>query len=296
MRISPDTSAQLVASLARAQYEQEIALQQMSSGRRISVPSDDPDGMSRWIQTRSQIARNDQFVQNVAGIKALYHTADSTLSSVVLAMNRAISLGVRGANGTNSQPDRDAVAQEIRGIEDDILTLANVSFAGGYVFSGTATRTQPFRKDSATSEIVYDANSGVVEASIGENQSVPLNVPGNELFMAPGASVFQSLHNLASALESGDEDAIASATSAVRAAFDHLSAKRVFYGNAIQQLEAHVISLGAEKIQLASQENDIAGVDSAEAITRLLNAETARETMLKAAGTISRLSLLDFLR
>lgn len=297
MRVNPDNRADLLYSLAETQRQQDKAMEQISSGRRISVPSDDPAAMAALIRNRSQARANDEFSHSLTTIKSVLQTADSTLSSAVTALQRAITLGVQGATGTQSQADRDAIASEVAGIRDNILNLANSSFNGKYLFSGTKTDTAPFTADSsAPSGVRYQGNSSTVDVSVGENRTMPMNVPGDQVFMSPDGNVFQAIRDMLSALKAGDSTGVSNATAALRAGFDQLSSQRVFVGNALSQIENSETFLSSEKLNLSDQENQIAGADLAEDISSLLNIQTVRNATLSAAGQVSRLSLLDYLK
>lgn len=295
MRISPDSSADLIAALARTQRAQEIALDEISSGKRLRVASDDPAGMAEWIHNRSRATHNDEFTHSVASLKAIFQTADSVLSSVVSALERAVGLGIRGANGNLSDADRRAIASEVEGIQANVLDLANVSVNGIYVFAGTATRTKPF-VGTETGSVRYQGNDGVSSVPIGESRSMPMNVPGSLIFCSAQGDVFKSIQNLAASLRANDPAAISGATSDARTAFDHVTGQRVFYGNGVAQLDLEGEYLAGNKLELAKQENAIAGVDQVEAISRFMNAQAAHEATLQATGKMSRLSLLDYLR
>ncbi|HYH00179.1 MAG TPA: flagellar hook-associated protein FlgL [Terriglobales bacterium] len=297
MRINPDSTADLIAALARTQQAQETALAQISSGKRIVAPSDDPAGMAEWIRNRSRATNNDEFSHSIGTLKAMFHTADSTLNSVVSSLERAVSLGVRGANGSLSVENREAIALEVKGIRENIVGLANVAINGTYIFAGTETRTKPFVSDADASSMVrYQGNQGTCQVPIGESRLMQMNVPGDQIFAAAEADVFQSLQDLITSLEAGGADAISVATSRVRAAFDHVSGQRVFYGSALAQMASEETYLANEKLELARRENDIAGVDEIEAISRFVNAQAAHAAALEAAGKVSRLSLLDYIQ
>jgi len=293
MRIPFDSTTDLLTALSRTQELQEKSLQQISSGMRIQVASDDPAAMAQWIQNRSRAARNDEFQHSVTALKGLLQTGDSTLNSVVLGLERAVSLGVRGATGTVSETDRAAIAEEVKGIRENLLSLANTTFQGTYIFAGCKVTTQPFT--DSTDGVVYQGDTGVIETAIGEDQQTKMNVPGDQIFCGPGAEVFSSLDKLIAGLAGNDAQVTTDATAVVRKAFDQVTAKRVFYGNALNQLSSAEIDLDNEKLDLSTRENDIAGADQAAAISTLLNAQNARDAALAAVGKISQLSLLDYL-
>lgn len=297
MRVNPDSQAGLLYSLAETQRAQDKAMEQISSGRRISVPSDDPAGMAALIRNRSQARANDEFSHNLATIKSVLQTTDSTLSSVVTGLQKAITLGVQGATSTLSQADRDAIASEVAGIRDNTLTLANSSFNGKYLFSGTKTETKPFAADSsAASGVQYLGNSSTIDVSVGDNQTMTVNVPGDQIFVSPNGNIFQALNDIFSSLQAGDSTGVSDATGALKAGLDQLSSQRVVVGNALSQIEGDETFLSNEKLNLSDQENQIAGADLAQSISSLLDIQTARNATLSAAGQTSRLSLLDYLK
>jgi flagellar hook-associated protein 3 FlgL len=286
----------LLYSLAETQRQMDKSLEQISSGRRISVPSDDPAGMAALIQNRSQSRANDEFSHSLTTIKSVLQTADSTLSSAVTELQRAITLGVQGATGTLPQAEREAISSEVAGIRDNILTLANSSFNGNYLFSGTKTDTIPFVIDpSAPSGVQYQGNSNMADVPVGENRVMATNIPGDQIFMSTEGNVFQAMNGLLSALQNADGTGTSDATAALRAGFDQLTSQRVVVGNALSQIDDNETFLSSEKLNLSDQENQIAGADLAESISSLLNTQTARNATLAAAGQVSRLSLFDYL-
>jgi flagellar hook-associated protein 3 FlgL len=214
---------------------------------------------------------------------------------VVLALQRAISLGVQGATGTLSDANRASLVSELQGIQEQLISLANLSFQGQFVFAGTATQTQPFVADSAQpSGVRYDGNAGTNTVAVGSGLHMQVNLPGSQIFTAVGTDMFQAVQNLIGALQanSGADTAVTD----VRAAFDHVTAQRVFYGNAMNQLNSQEDYLNNNKLQLSKQENAVGGADLATATTNLLNAQNARSAALGAASRIAQLNLFDYLK
>jgi flagellar hook-associated protein 3 FlgL len=228
-------------------------------------------------------------------IQGQLQTADSTLGSVTSALQRAISLGVEGANGTLSDSNRAAIATELQDIQDQIVSLANTTYQGRYIFSGTLTNIAPLAADStAASGVRYDGNNAVNTVNVGNGYQLAVNQPGSQLFAAPGHDIFLALSNMVHALQSnaGYDTAIA----AVRDSYDHLSGQRVFYGNAINQAQSQTTYLNAAKLQLSQEQNALGGADLAQAATRLASAQTSTQATLAAISKFSQLNLFDFLK
>jgi len=295
MRINPNITADLLAAIANAQQEQDTAMLQMASGRRVNKPSDDPTAAAILVQNKAQSSQADQYLRSVSSIQTQLQTTDSTLNSVVLALQRAIALGVQGANGTLSDSNRASVVGELTGIQQQLVSLANLSFQGQYVFAGTATQAPPFVADATQpSGVRYDGNAGTNSVTVGDGFEMQVNVPGSQIFAQPGSDMFQAVHDLIVALQTNTgADA---AVGGVRTAFDHVTAQRVFYGNALNQLESQQGYLNSAKLQLSQQENSVGGTDMAAAATNLLSAQNARSAALAAAGRISQMSLFDYLK
>src|SRR5581483_7669794 len=202
MRVNPDRNVSLLAALARTQREETVALQQLSTGKRVNAPSDDPASAAVLVGNSVQSARADQFLRSISSIEAELQTADSTLGSTVTALTRAITLGVQGANGTLSDANRRSAAQEIQGLQQQILSLANLNFQGRYVFAGTASNTAPYVADATQpSGVRYAGNGGVNSVAIGEGLHVQVNLPGSRLFTSSSADVFKAMNDLVVALQ-----------------------------------------------------------------------------------------------
>lgn len=297
MRVNPNIAGDVLANLWHTQEQEQTALLQVSSGKRVNVPSDDPASAAGLVQNLAASSQNDQYSKNTSAVEGQLQTIDSTLSSVVTALNQAISLGVEGANGTLSAANQQQIATQVQGIISQVVQLANASYQGIFVFSGTATTTPPFALDSTQpSGVRYDGNNGTNSVEIAPARSIQVNIPGNQFFQTPGADVFGTLNQLVTALQGGNPTAIANATTQLRTAFDGVTQQRVFYGNAINQLDSNQTFLQQEKVNLSSQQNDLVGIDMATAASNLSQADTAHQAALAAAARIVPLTLLDFLK
>lgn len=297
MRINPDTTANLLTMLSAAREQEETAMRQLSSGRRIQLASDDPAASAAvTLNTQSQ-SQQDQYLQSIASVRQSLSTADSTLNSVVQSLERAVSLGVEGATGTLSADNRVSLANEVQGIRDQILGLANSSFRGTYIFSGTVNDSPPFASDTTQpSGIRYSGNQQSNSVLIGDGRSISTGVPGDELFMDPSCNVFSSIQQLADSLNANDPAAVADAAGKVRAALAHVSNVRVTYGNNLNQLDSGEDFLREAKLNAQTRENTLVAADPAEAITQLRQAQFARDATLAAAARTQFTSLLDYLQ
>lgn len=296
IRVNPNPGPDLLAAIMQDRQAQNTALQQISTGRKVNQVSDNPAATAQVVINHIQSNQDDQYLQSISSLQSQAQTIDSALSSAVTAVTQAISLGVEGANGTVSASNQQAIAQQVAGIRDQILSMANQTYQGNYVFAGTATSTQPFVLDGTQPNgVKYNGNTNINSVTISTGNSIPINVPGSQIFTNAAGDVIGSLNALITALQTNT--GISAATTNLQQAFSQLTTQRVFYGNTLQQLQSTQTYLNSDKLQLAQQENSLVGVDLATAATNLSQSTTATNAILSAAGQIlSTMNLLNFLK
>jgi flagellar hook-associated protein 3 FlgL len=295
MRVNPNPLPDLLAALEQTQQQINTDLQQISSGQSVTVPSDNPGAAAALVQNAAQTSTADQFLRSIGSVQGEVASADSTLSSVTTALQRAISLGVEAANGTLNASDRAAIATEVQGIQTQLVGLANLSYQGSYVFAGTATQTVPYALDpTSASGVTYAGNSNTNSITLGNDFTLQTNVPGSQLFSAAGSDVFQSIQDLLTGLQTGT--GIAAAVGEVNSAANYLDAQRVFYGNAENQLTAQQTYLNSDTTALAQQQNTLGGADLATAISNLTSEETAHQATLAAVAGANQPNLFSYLK
>jgi flagellar hook-associated protein 3 FlgL len=297
MRVNPNPLPDLLATLGVNQQQINTDLEEIASGQSVNEPSDNPAAAALLVENADQTAQADQFLRSIGSVSAEMQNADSSLNSVVTILQRAISLGTEGANGTLNDSDRAAIAAEVQGIQSQLLSLANLSYQGSFVFAGTATQTAPYVLDSTSpSGVRYVGNSKVNTLTLGNNFSLQTNLPGSELFSSSGNDAFQALQDLITNLQSGDTSGIGAAVTEVSNAYNYINAQRVFYGNAINQLDSQQTSLNSENTQLAQQQNTLGAADLASVISNLENAQVSRQAALEAMANTLQTNLFNYLK
>ena len=246
------------------------------------------------IGIHGQSSQNDQFTQNISNVTGLLQTADSTMSSVITVLNQAISLGVQAGDGTLAPTDRTTLSNQIQAATQQLLSLANTTYQGNYIFAGNNSSRQAYVQDpNSPSGVTYQGNSGLNKVEISLGTDITTNVPGSQIFTNSSNDVFAALNNLAQAAQSGN--GIQAAVTQLSSVFDYVNSQRTFYGSQLTQLTNAGNYLSNNKIQLASQENSTIGIDLAQATVDVQNALTNRSAILAAGAKIQNTSLLDYL-
>ena len=296
MRVNPSFAPEILADLEQSQQSVNIALQQVATGKSVTVPSDNPAASADMVQNSIETAQVDQYTRNINSLLGSVQSADSVLSSVVSSLTQAVSLGTEGANGTTNGSDMQAIASQVQSILASVVSLANTAYQGSFLFGGTANSSTPYTADPASpSGYTYNGNNNANLVAVGDQASVQVGLPGSQVFSNSGTNVLQSLSKLVSALESGNSSSIETATNGVTSALNYVSQQQTFYANAESQLNARETYLQRETVNLTSQANSLVGVDMAQAATNLSQAETDNSAALAAVAKVLPNTLLNYL-
>lgn len=295
MRVNPNMVPNILADLQQSQVSLDTALQQVSTGKSVNQPSDNPAAAAAMVQNYIETGDVDQYTQNVNTALSTVQSASAVLSSVVTELTQAVSVGTAGATGTNSSSNLQTMAEQVQQILSNVVSQANTSVSGVYLFSGTSTST-PYTADAATpNTYTYNGNNDVNSVAVGDNMSVQANLPGSQVFSNSTTNVLGALGNLVTALQSGNSSNIQTATTAVNSAVDYIGEQQAIYASTESQLNSQETSLQQDTVTLTSQANNLIGVDMATAATNLTQAETDNSAALAAAAKVLPNTLLDYL-
>lgn len=185
MRLSSATiyNQNLNSMLAQQSDYQDAALE-VSSGTRVSKPSDDSLAAAQAVTVRQSIAANEQYADSRASITTALSQEESTLDSINDAITSAMSLVVQAGNGTLSDADRESLATSLQGVYDTLVTLANSTDSNGnYLFSGYQSQTPAFA-ENADGELVYQGDDNVVTQQVSATQTMASGDNGASIFLS----------------------------------------------------------------------------------------------------------------
>jgi flagellar hook-associated protein 3 FlgL len=217
------------------------------------------------------------------------------LTSLVSSLTSAQDAGIEGANGTSSAATMKIIANQVQGILDAVISDANSTVGGAYLFGGTSTAT-PYTADATSpTGYTYNGNNQTSTVAVGDQTSVAVNLPGSQVFSNSSDNVIASLSSLVTALNSGDSSAVQTAVTAVGTAISFVGQQQVFYSNAESQLSSQETFLQQDTVTLTTQESNLIGVNESTAATDLSQAETDNNAALAAVAKVLPNSLLNYL-
>ena len=296
MRVNPFYVSNLASALDQAQVNEQQYTAELSSGVRVNALSDDAMAAGENVLLLNQIQRDDSFTQTSTLVQGQLQVADSALGGVVAQLTQAISLATSANNGTLNGSNLKSIADQIAGIRDEVVSLANTSYQGQFIFAGSQTTTSPFTVSSTTPSVAAYSGDGIVKYLQAPNgQKIQLNVPGDRIFMGSGTSnVLGVLNQLVADFASGTAGATAqSDTTALSDALNYVSQQRVVLDNSLTRLTAATGALNSEQMQLTAAQTGLMQADIAQISTRLALSKTQQTALESVIAQLGSGSLFD---
>jgi flagellar hook-associated protein 3 FlgL len=293
MRVDPNYVSGLVASLNSSTLSEQQLTAELSSGLRVSSLSDDPVAAGESSLLTSSISQDDTFVQTASTTQSLMQVADSALSSVVTQLTSALSLAVAGNSGTDSAADLTSLSQQLGSVRDQVVSLANTSYQGVYIFAGSKGNTQPFQDDSGTYQGDLQYNSVTTE----NGQSLQTTLTGDQVFTKLGANVMLALNNLVADFAGGTVSSTASTDVGVlQTALGNVSQQQAVLGSSLDRLESASTYAQVDATNRIAQVSTLVSADPATIATELSAAETQNQALMSVISTVEKQSLFDVIQ
>lgn len=291
--------------------------EQLSSGRRVSNPSDDPIAASRSVVVAQSQAQNSQYALARTFASQGLSMEENTLSSVTSTIQDAQTLIVYGSTGTLSDDDRGSIATQLEGLRAQLLNLANSKDGNGrYIFAGYQTGSAPF-VDDGTGTIDYVGGTDAITQKVDTSRTMTIGHTGDDIFMSitgnatkePDGSesetnIFSMLDSAIAALQTPQDDADDATKQTFQDAMDktnrglgnslnNVLAVRSEIGTQLSELDTLDAQGDDRDVILSSEMSDLVDVDYTSAISSYTMQQTALQAAYKTFSDMSQLSLFQ---
>ena len=290
MRVNPNYVNGLVDSLNQVAANEQTLTEELSTGVTVNSLSDNPAAAGQNVRLAAQLSANDTFSQTANSVESRLQVGDTALGNVVSQLTTAISLATEANNGTLNASNEQAIAIQLTGIRDEVLSLANSSYLGQYIFAGSQGGAAPFSIDTTTSpaSISYSGDSNISYVETPSGQKIQTNVPGDQIFTA-GPDVLGTLNSLIADFSSGTPSASSVADLAnLNTALNYVSQQRVVLDDSITRLTAAGNYSSSESIQLRSAQNSLIQTDTARVASELSSTETQQAALIQVIAAVNQ--------
>jgi len=301
MRIS---TAQLYQQRVTAMQNQQVTLAktelQMSSGKRLVTPADDPSASQRNLQLLDYQTQNQQHIENIDTAQGRLELEEGALASGVDALQRVRELAVSAQNATLSPVDLQAIEVEARSLLDGLVAIANTQNVNGeFLFAGYQVNTKPF-VDNGSGTVLYNGDQGQQHLQISAARKLAVADNGADVFLgvdkAAGGvgSVFDIVSEFADSLAAGTPSA--DTITDVDAAMDKLLAIRADVGSRLNTVGNQRDINQSFGLVLDRERSDLVDLDYTEAVSRYNRELLAFQASQQVFSRVQDLSLFNFIR
>ncbi|MGF1702759.1 flagellar hook-associated protein FlgL [Photobacterium makurazakiensis] len=247
MRVSTNQYSQMMSgSLSQNSLGINKIMQQMATGKRVLIPSDDPMASTRAMSLKREQAALSQYMGNIEQADVALKKQETYLSSATDVLLQIRDLMLWAGNDANGPDERAALADELDHLQDSLVSLVNAKDENGkYIFAGNEINSEPLVKNE-DGDWVYQGDTGIREVVVGDGVTIKLNVNAQEMFFSGDTDIFNQLDELVAALR--DPDFTQEDNDIIARSVDVLD-------STLQAVSGTVTSLGSRQNALATMED-----------------------------------------
>lgn len=306
-------SSNMLRNLSSSYSKMGKLQNQITSGSKISRPSDDPVIAVKGIGYRTNLNKVEQYQRNMGEVENWLDTSDDTLDHVGIALIRVQELVTQAANDSNTPEDREKMGKEIDQIKLQIRDLANTKVGEKYLFSGTNTLSPVFGRNETTGEVTFAGvnltnttataisnsitdNTGYknsVEIEVYDGVNLNVNTEAVEMF----AQIDDLITNIQKDLSDGaDTTTIGNRLGEISSAQNSLLENRADIGARQNRVEMMINRLATQEVVVTKQLSDNEDIDYEKVITEMITQESIHQAALSVGSKIIQATLVDFIR
>ncbi len=281
---------------------------QLNTGKKISVPSDDPVVAARALKLRTDVAKVEQYQKNLGDAQSWLDATDQAMSKLGDVLQRARELTVQGANGTNSEEETQKIALEMKQLRIQVIHMSNSSYAGRYIFSGFKTDQKLINDDESSPDfgkfaINVNTVGERINYEIGVGDSININIGGGDLFNNGGnaaaggvPSMVQLFDSVISAMDNGQFAQTSGNINDFDREIGNILRCRADVGARQNRVDLTSDRMSNDLVNFTDLMSKNEDVDVAETIMNLKNEENVYQSSLAGGARIIQQSLVDFLK
>jgi flagellar hook-associated protein 3 FlgL len=294
-----------LADLGRTQEQINQTTAQVTSGKRVTQPSDDPADLPEILQLQANISQNQQVQTNLSSATNELQGADSALQSVVSILQQAETLASQGATSTTSADARSALAGQVSSLQQQLVSLSQTQVNGRYIFSGDQDTQPAYQLDSSQPDGVQQLVSAPSTRTITDasGTAISMALTAQEIFdprntdgSAATGNTFAAINDLLTALQNDSASGAASANIELQAADQYVNVKLTFYGAAEDRVSDATNLAQKFQTQMNSDLSNLEDTDIPSAAVSLSQQQVQLQAATSAEASVLQMkTLFDYL-
>lgn len=281
-----------------------VAQRVVSTGKRISKPSDDPTLANRSMSIRSGINGIDQYLENTKLAKSVIDFSEATVGDIADQIRQLQQAATQAGDSSISQEAKTAVLAQIKDIRERLLGLADTKYLDKNLFSGTATGTPPIAANPANPAVppyIYKGDSEATDIRIQTTEKIQTNATADRLFNLDGSAgagvkdVFTVMQDLETAVKAGDVNSASALLKDIGDNYSNVLGIQADLGARSARLEDNAAALTDSKNRMSELLSNLEDADLPSAIIELQTQQNVYQTALAVTAKIMQRTLADYL-
>ena len=280
--------------------------EQMTIGKQVLKPSDAADKSAAITRLKSVIDRQNSYVDTIGTTRNKFAQQETAMQGASDVLFRLKELTVQAANDTYGPVDRKMIAVEVKGLRDQLASMANTQDVNGnYIFAGTRVKSPAFAVDSA-GKFTYQGDQTISEVGVGDQRQVGDNRSGTQAFSKVirtatdgtqyGVGFFNVVDDIVTALNTNSITVLQRGVGEIDALQNGISESLAVVGSGLNVLDSQ-LGVGEENLlRMKTTLSQMEDLDDTEAITKMNKDMLALEAAQSSFAKISQLSLFDYIK
>lgn len=265
--------------------------EQLTTGKKISAPSDNPVVAMKGITYRTNLDQVTQYQRNIGEVHSWLDSSDDALDKVGSTIQRVQELMVQASSDSLTPDDREKLKSEIDQLQQHIQSLGNTKVGDKYIFSGTKTNTPLFNDDGTPNP---DANESSIKIEVFDGVELQVNTKGKALFENISQVLSDISTDLSDTTLSGED--FNQYLTQLDTQMNEVLTSRADIGARQNRAEMMENRLDTQEVIVTKQLSENEDIDYEETITKLITQESIHRAALSVGSRIIQPSLMDFLR
>ena len=270
---------------------------QVSTGKRVEKPSDDPAAALGSVGEHNEVAAIDQYARATDTVGSRLAVVDTVLSDLITQLQNGLVSSTSARGSSKTQIQREAAATELEAVRDTIFSDMTTAFNGSYLFSGANSTVAPYSRPPGGPVSAYAGSANEMLVDVDQQRAVKITFDGQQITQGSDAQdIFVEFDNLIAAVRAGNAAGIDAGMDALQRMFDRVSKAQGRVGADLRTVDEQKVRLSELKRSSNKRLSALEDTNMAEAISEMAQADAAYRAALGAASTVTKQSLMDYLR
>ncbi len=305
------TNSMMISSYNRnlnANQKRMSTLQdQLATNKKLVRLSDDPVSVVKVLNSKSKLNDIEQYQKNLRDANAWLTHTETALGEMNEVIKRTYELAVYASNDVLEPDDRQAIAEEVQQLRDQVITLANTTLGDKYIFGSYNVSSAPFMPDPETGDVLLNGTSMVFDDGDEEFIRYEINlgidfdvaVPGNALLgVGEQNNIYFQINEFLNTIQNPEStlNEIQPFIGSMQNLQKSVLATMAEVGGRTSRLEMMETRFAQDNINYTQMKSDVEDLDTAEAVMKFSMAEAVYRAALGVGGRILQPTLVDFLK